>query len=61
MAHHRDRIDRRRASNKQAIGHEPKGRDVHFAAPLVDQVDELAIDVRIFADVGHGHGLAIDR
>src|SRR3569833_620034 len=58
---HRDWIARRGASEKQAVGDEPKRRDVDFAAPLVDQVDELAIDVRIFSDVGHGNGLTVYR
>ena len=37
------------AADQQAVGDEPKGRDVDLASPLVDQLDELAIDVGIFA------------
>ena len=42
-------FDAPRSANKEAIGDEPERRDVDQASPLVDQVDEGAVDIGIFA------------
>src|SRR5687768_10854956 len=40
--------------DQQAVGNQPQRRQVHFALPIVDQVEEARIDRGIFA-----HALAV--
>src|SRR5436190_23245530 len=47
--HGSDRIDLNPPPEEQAVGDKAQGRDIDQAAALIDQVEEGAIDVGIFA------------